>query len=194
MRDRGRRLPSWGLGAVLALGVVGLVGCSAASGHGSPSSTPPPGGADATHVPVPLGTPVHAQALYYTELFDEKPFAEAVLIYLDNGSYKIVSPGEDHFGSYVSSTSLDEPPREVSFLSWPSSDWGGDVASHTLVFNPDSGAFSQALRLPGQPVPRVQYGYSASLPDPRAIDMTAGWDVLRARYADVFSALAERAD
>jgi hypothetical protein len=156
--------------------------------------TPPtsPGSPDAAHVRVPLGRPIHAQALYYTALFDEKPFAEAILVYLDNGSYKIVSPGEDHFGSYVSSTGLDAPPQEVAFLSWPSSDWGGDVASHTLVFDPDSGAFSQTLRLPGRPVPRVQYGYSASLPEPSAIDMTASWLTLRAEYDTVFAALAGR--
>jgi hypothetical protein len=192
MRDRRRTFLPTGLGALSVVGALTLVGRAAAADRGA-ESTPPDGRVDSGHVAVPLGRPIHAQALHYTELFDEKPFAEALLIYLDNGSYKILSPGEDHYGSYLSSTGYDEPPREVSFLSWPSSDWGGDVALHTLVFDPESGAFSQALRLPGQPVPRVQYGYAASLADPTSIDMTVGWDVLRSRYGHVFSTLAEQA-
>ena len=49
-------------------------------------------------ISIPLGQPVFVHALRYTALFDQKPFAEALLIYTDNGSYKIMSPGEDHYG------------------------------------------------------------------------------------------------
>lgn len=169
-----------GLGA----GLVLAVGTAAAA------STRPPA---STVLDVPLGAPVFAQALYYTEMFDEKPFAEALLVYLDNGSYKILSPGEDHYGSYVSNTLLPETPREVRFLSWPSTDWQNNVAAHTLVFNPDSGAFSQHLLLPGASAPLLQYGYSADLPDPGSFDLNADWNQLRERYAGIFDDLANRA-
>lgn len=139
---------------------------------------------------VPFGSPVFAQALYYTEMFDEKPFAEALLVYLDNGSYKILSRDEDHYGSYVSNTVLPETPREVRFLSWPSTDWQNNVVAHTLVFNPGTGAFSQHLLLPGASTALLQYGYSADLPDATSFDLNAGWRQLRDRYASIFADLA----
>lgn len=145
-------------------------------------------------IKIPLGKPVYAQALRYTEMFDEKPFAEALLIYLDNGSYKIISPGEDHYGSYVSDASQGADPREVQFLSWPSSDWSNNVAAHTLVFNPQTGAFSQHLRRPGTTIPLLQYGYSAAIHNPGGIDITENWKVVREKYAEIFNALAVKAE
>ncbi|MDZ7930829.1 MAG: hypothetical protein U5N21_12580 [Rhodococcus sp. (in: high G+C Gram-positive bacteria)] len=140
-------------------------------------------------ISIPLGQPVYVQALRYTALFDQKPFAEALLIYTDNGAYKIMSPGEDHYGSYVSYTDVADGPQHVIFLSWPSEDWGRNVASHTLTFNPDSAAFTQVLVLPGNPVPRSQYGYALPTPDPRSVDMTASWGQVRDTYADIFGQL-----
>ncbi len=141
-------------------------------------------------ISIPLGRPVFVQALRYTALFDQKPFAEALLIYTDNGAYKIMSPGEDHYGSYVSYTDPAENPRHVIFLSWPSEDWGRNVASHTLTFNPDSAAFTQVLVLPGSPVPRSQYGYALPIAGPESVDMTASWDQVRDTYAETFEELA----
>ncbi|MBY4127073.1 hypothetical protein HQO83_01560 [Rhodococcus fascians] len=140
-------------------------------------------------ISIPLGRPVFVQALRYTALFDQKPFAEALLIYTDNGAYKIMSPGEDHYGSYVSYTDVVANPQHVIFLSWPSEDWGRNVASHTLTFNPDSAAFTQVLVLPGNPVPRSQYGYALPTPDPQRVDMTASWDQVRDTYASTFEEL-----
>ena len=140
-------------------------------------------------ISIQLGRPVFVQALRYTALFDQKPFAEALLIYTDNGAYKIMSPGEDHYGSYVSYTDVAANPRHVIFLSWPSEDWGSNVASHTLTFNPDSAAFTQVLVLPGNPVPRSQYGYALPTPDPQRVDMTASWDQVRDAYAETFEEL-----
>ncbi|OZE30512.1 hypothetical protein CH256_14260 [Rhodococcus sp. 05-2254-6] len=140
-------------------------------------------------VSIPLGQPVFVHALRYTALFDRKPFSEALLIYTDNGAYKIVSPGEDHYGSYVSYTDVAEGPQHVIFLSWPSEDWDRNVASHTLTFNPDSAAFTQVLVLPGNPVPRSQYGYALPIPDPHSVDMTASWDRVRETYAETFTQL-----
>ncbi|MGV8874083.1 MAG: hypothetical protein ACOH2Q_16235, partial [Rhodococcus sp. (in: high G+C Gram-positive bacteria)] len=96
---------------------------------------------------------------------------------------------EDHYGSYVSYTDVAEGPQHVIFLSWPSEDWGRNVASHTLTFNPDSAAFTQVLVLPGNPVPRSQYGYALSTPDPASVDMQASWDQVRDTYAAIFEEL-----
>ena len=140
-------------------------------------------------VRVPLGAPIHAHVLRYTAMFEEKPFPEALLIYFDNGSYKIVSPGEDHYGSYISATLMSEPQRQVSFISWPSDDWGRNVASHTLTFNPATGAFIQALILPGEPVARAQYGFALPVPEPRNIDPALTWADATDRYRDLFQNL-----
>jgi quercetin dioxygenase-like cupin family protein len=149
--------------------------------------------AGASSISVPLGAPVFAQAFRYTAMYGPKPFPEALLIYLDNGSYKILSPGEEHYGSYVSATVLaaDAPPRHVSFLSWPSDDWDRNVASHTLTFNVDTGAYIQTLVLPGDPVPHAQAGYALSIDDPTQLDMTASWEQARVTYAAVFEQLIE---
>ncbi|CCQ13977.1 putative uncharacterized protein [Rhodococcus sp. AW25M09] len=146
------------------------------------TSTPAP-------ISIPLGKTVFVQALRYTALFDQKPFAEALLIYTDNGAYKIMSPGENHYGSYVSYTDVADSPQHVIFLSWPSEDWDRNVASHTLTFNPDSAAFTQVLVLPGNPVPRSQYGYALPTADPESLDMTASWDQVRDTYAATFEEL-----
>lgn len=146
-------------------------------------------------ISVPLGLPVFVQALRYTAMYGPKPFAEALLVYRDNGTYTILSPGEDHHGCYVSATevAVDAPPRHVAFMSLPSSDWDSNVAAHTLTFAADTGAFTQELRLPGDPVPRAQHGYAAPVLDGRQIDVTAGWTELRRVHDGVFSALAARA-
>ncbi|CAD5990335.1 cupin domain-containing protein [Agreia sp. COWG] len=142
-------------------------------------------------VAVPLGRPLFVHALRYTAMYGPKPFPEALLVYLDNGSYKILSPGEEHYGSYVSATALsaEAQPRHVSFLSWPSEDWDRNVASHTLTFNVDTGAYIQTLVLPGDPVPHAQAGYALPIEHPEQIDMSADWDRVRVTYADVFERL-----
>lgn len=162
---------------------------------------PPPGEkasgatpqAGASSVAVPLGKPVFAQAFRYTAMYGPKPFPEALLIYLDNGAYKILSPGEEHYGSYVSATPLGDgmPPRHVSFLSWPSDDWDRNVASHTLTFNVDTGAYIQTLVLPGDPVPHAQAGYALPIDDPMLFDMGASWERVRVSYAEAFEQLIE---
>ena len=146
-------------------------------------------------ISVPLGLPVFVHALRYTAMYGPKPFAEALLVYRDNGTYTILSPGEDHHGCYVSATDIavDAPPRHVAFMSLPSSDWDSNVAAHTLTFDADTGAFTQELRLPGDPVPRAQHGYAEAVPDARQIDVTAGWTELRRVHHGAFAQLAARA-
>ncbi|KQR24724.1 hypothetical protein ASF79_01075 [Agreia sp. Leaf335] len=161
-----------------------------APGEKASAATPQAG---ASSIAVPLGKPVFAQAFRYTAMYGPKPFPEALLIYLDNGAYKILSPGEEHYGSYVSATPLGDgmPPRHVSFLSWPSDDWDRNVASHTLTFNVDTGAYIQTLVLPGDPVPHAQAGYALPIDDPMLFDMGASWERVRVSYAEVFERLIE---
>ncbi|WP_235480496.1 cupin domain-containing protein [Agreia sp. Leaf210] len=161
-----------------------------APGEKASAATPQSG---ASSVAVPLGKPVFAQAFRYTAMYGPKPFPEALLIYLDNGAYKILSPGEEHYGSYVSATPLGDgmPPQHVSFLSWPSDDWDRNVASHTLTFNVDTGAYIQTLVLPGDPVPHAQAGYALPIDDPTLIDMGASWERVRVSYAEAFERLIE---
>lgn len=142
-------------------------------------------------IAVPLGKAVFAQALRYTAMFGPKPFPEALLIYFDNGSYKILSLGEEHYGSYVSAGEPAAPPRHVAFLSWPSTDWERNVASHTLTFEAQTEAFIQSLVLPGDPTPHAQHGYFASIAQPERIDLSASWEQLRETYDDVFERLRE---
>jgi quercetin dioxygenase-like cupin family protein len=158
----------------------------------APASVATPSAVPAAALPVPLGRPVLVHALRYTAMYGEKPFDEALLVYLDNGSYKILSPGEEHHGSYVSSAQAGVAPRHVAFLSWPSDDWHRNVASHTLTFSEDTGAFIQSLVLPGDAVPRAQHGFAEVVPDPERVDMTASWERLRVTHAAAFERLAER--
>jgi quercetin dioxygenase-like cupin family protein len=158
----------------------------------APASVATPSATPAAALPVPLGRPVLVHALRYTAMYGPKPFDEALLVYLDNGAYKILSPGEEHHGSYVSAAATGVAPRHVAFLSWPSDDWDRNVASHTLTFSDDTGAFIQSLVLPGDAVPRAQHGYAEVVADPERVDMTASWEELRVTHAAAFARLAER--
>lgn len=140
-------------------------------------------------VTIPLGTPIAAQALRYTAMYVAKPFAEALLVYRDNGTYTILSPGEDHHGCYVSVADPAQSLRHVAFMSWPSADWDRNVASHTLTFEPETGAFTQELRLPGQPIPRAQHGFAVQVERPGEIETSAGWDTARTLYGAAFAAV-----
>jgi len=140
-------------------------------------------------VTVTLGQPIYAQALFYTAMFSGKPFAEALLVYRQGGTYTILSPGEDHHGCWVSATAPLDPPRRVSFMSLPSADWDDDIAAHTLTFAPDTGAFTQELRLPGESVPRAQHGFAVAVPSPETIDPAAGWAALREQHRQTFEQL-----
>ncbi|PPF21805.1 hypothetical protein C5C31_08345 [Rathayibacter rathayi] len=147
---------------------------------------------DVPQIAVPLGRPVAVEALRYTAMYGPKPFPEALLILFDNGSYKILSPGEEHYGSYVSATDPSQPLHHIAFLSWPSSDWESNVASHTLTFEPATRAFIQTLLLPGAPVPHAQHGYTETVEEPASVDLSASWEQVRETYAAVFERLLDR--
>lgn len=163
--------------AITALAAVSLAGCA------------PRAAAKPETVSVPLAEPVHVQALRYTELFAGKPFAEALLVYRANGSYTILSEGEDHHGSFVAPTDVRNGPEEVDFISWPSSDWDDNVARHTLSFDATTHRFRQELRQPADPEPKYQAGYFEAV----AVDDLGDdrdWRTLRERLASSFDRLA----
>lgn len=144
-------------------------------------------------VTIPLADAIYAQALRYTRMFDGKPFAEAILIYLRNGAYRIVSPGEDHYGSYLAISDVASGPGSVTFISWPASDWDDNVAWHSLLFGRDDRRFTQELHLPGDPDRKHQEGFAAAV-DLRELGCDAPWHELRDRYDSTFAELADLAE
>jgi hypothetical protein len=94
-------------------------------------------------VRVQFGKPTFEQTLYYEKLYEEKPFPDATLYYYDNGVYKIISPGEEHYGVYVVQGRLSDDAFAVHYISLPSSDWGGKTAHHYLRFDRRAGGFTQ---------------------------------------------------
>lgn len=107
---------------------------------------------------VDFGKPTFIHRLTYQKMYSEKPFAEAVLYYYDNGLYKIISPGEEHYGVYVVEGDFGAPQYSISYISLPHPDWDGNVARHDLTFNQVTGAFEQQALTPAdQAIPR-QHG------------------------------------
>ncbi|MFB6327348.1 hypothetical protein HA42_05985 [Pantoea deleyi] len=83
---------------------------------------------------VRFGQPTIRQVLHYRKMYDKKPFPDAEIYYYDNGTYKIISQGEDHYGVYVMQGHFDDQTFTVRFISLPSSDWGNKTAFHQLTF------------------------------------------------------------
>jgi hypothetical protein len=156
-----------GIVAAASLGVAAVRASGAASDGMSQRS--------AGTIAVPIGDPVQVLDLFYTQMNPDKPFPDAVLMLLDNGSYRIVSDGEDHWGSYLADRA--SAPRTVLFVSWPSTDWDGDVAQHVLDFAAD-GSFAQHLTLPGGRTSE-QAGTWSERPDPQAYGTHTPWSALR---------------
>ncbi|WP_299002522.1 hypothetical protein [uncultured Shewanella sp.] len=81
-----------------------------------------------------FGKPTYLQTLHYRKMYDKKPFPDAKIFYYDNGVYKILSQGEDHYGLYVLSGSFTDQTYTIRFISLPSDDWGQKTAFHQLTF------------------------------------------------------------
>lgn len=130
-----KTITSIAIGAICAAGLLFTAGCS--SPHGN-------------EVSVPLAETSAAIDLHYDRLNPDKPFRHGVLLLFANGAYRIASDGEDHFGSYVLDAAKISSGMTFSaqFISWPSPDWGDNVALHSLVFHED-GRFEQILKQPG---------------------------------------------
>ncbi len=94
-----------------------------------------------------FGTPTYKQTLHYRKMYEKKPFPDAKIYYYDNGVYKIISQGENHYGLYVISGSFEDQTYTVRYISLPSEDWGHKTAFHQLTFinedKKDNGVFIQ---------------------------------------------------
>ncbi|AKN18877.2 hypothetical protein B586_17930 [Mycobacterium haemophilum DSM 44634] len=102
-------------------------------------------------VTVRFGRPTKLQRLEYTQLYEKKPFPDAVLLYYDNGMYAILSEGENHYGTYVMQGNFTDPTYTVNFISLPSQDWSGISVLHTLIFDTATATFTQQLINPRDP-------------------------------------------
>ncbi|PKH20584.1 hypothetical protein CIG19_17700 [Enterobacterales bacterium CwR94] len=83
---------------------------------------------------VQVGEPTYKHTLRYRKLYEEKPFPDAVIYYYQNGIYKIISQGEDHFGLYVLQGQFSDQTYTIRYISMPSRDWGEKTAYHQLTF------------------------------------------------------------
>jgi hypothetical protein len=134
------------------------------------------GGTPAPSVEVEFGKPTVKQKLFYEKMYEKKPFPDATLYYYDNGVYKIISPGEEHYGVYVVRGHLTDDEYAVHYISLPSPDWGGKTAHHYLKFNRKTGVFAQQATWEDDPDIAPQHGRFTqaenSISDPRPIK----WD------------------
>lgn len=89
---------------------------------------------DSKKLIVSFGQPTIKQVLHYHKMYDKKPFPDAEIYYYDNGVYKIISQGENHYGVYSMQGKFDDETFTVRFISLPSSDWGNKTAFHQLTF------------------------------------------------------------
>lgn len=90
--------------------------------------------ADSKNLTVSFGQPTIKQVLHYRKMYDRKLFPDAEIYYYDNGVYKIISQGENHYGVYSMQGKFDDETFTVRFISLPSSDWGNKTAFHQLTF------------------------------------------------------------
>ncbi len=90
--------------------------------------------AEGNKLTVSFGQPTIKQVLHYRKMYDKKPFPDAEIYYYDNGTYKIISQGENHYGVYVMQGKFDDETFTVRFISLPSADWGNKTAFHQLTF------------------------------------------------------------
>jgi hypothetical protein len=142
--------------AVLGTFALYTTAITAAAVSSPGSAAANPGGGTVT---VQFGRPTKLQRLEYTDLYEKKPFPDAVLLYYDNGMYAILSEGENHYGTYVMQGSFTDTTFTVNFISLPSEDWSGTSVLHTLVFDTNAGTFTQQLTNPLDPGVPKQTGH-----------------------------------
>jgi hypothetical protein len=77
----------------------------------------------------------------------KKPFPDAKIFYYDNGVYKLISEGENHYGVYVLQGAFQDQTYTIRYISLPSPEWGNKTAFHQLTFinmgKQDDGVFIQ---------------------------------------------------
>ncbi|MGK9233512.1 hypothetical protein KXS07_25000 [Inquilinus limosus] len=111
-----------------------------------------------SHLIVSFGKPTYVQFLRYEEIYAKKSFPDALLFYYDNGIYKIISPGEEHYGVFVIDGSFDDERYTIHYASLPSPDWGDAAAYHVLTFDSRSDRFEQNAVVPIDGRLPQQYG------------------------------------
>src|SRR5437016_8036600 len=92
---------------------------------------------------VQFGKPTYVQRLYYRKMYDKKPFRDATLFYYDNGLFKIITPGANHYGTYVVEGRFEDMKYTIHHISLPSVDWGNTNAYHVLEFDRSTRRFKQ---------------------------------------------------
>lgn len=134
------------------------------------------GGGEPPSVKVTFGKPTIRQKLFYEKLYEKKPYPDATLYYYDNGVYKIISPGEEHYGVYVVHGKLTDDKYEVVFISLPSPDWGNKTAQHVLTFDRKAGTFTQQATWADDPNIAPQYGRFSQDANTIADPLPIKWD------------------
>lgn len=114
------------INTISATSLLMLMNCAQAGGGASL--------VDSTKLAISFGQPTIKQILHYRKLYDKKPFRDAEIYYYDNGVYKIISHGENHYGVYSIQGDFDDDTYTVRFISLPSSDWGNKTDFHQLTF------------------------------------------------------------
>ncbi|WP_353232422.1 hypothetical protein [Pseudomonas helleri] len=90
--------------------------------------------------------------------------------------YKIISPGENHYGAYVVEGAFTDEEYKISYISLPSTDWGGNVARHDLVFKKKGLTFEQkAVAQVDQNIP-LQHGLYLQEINPEVSPVAITWD------------------
>jgi len=130
-------------------------------------------------VTVRFGKPTKLQRFEYIDLYEKKPFRDAVLLYYDNGMYAILSEGENHYGTYVMQGVFTDPTFTVNFISLPSQDWSGTAVLHTLVFDTATDTFTQQLINPLDPDVPKQLGRFTTTDNPVDDPTQLTWDAAR---------------
>ena len=107
---------------------------------------------------VGFGKPTYIQALYYKKMYDKKPYHDAIIFYYDNGIYKIISPGEEHYGADVVKGSFEDKKYVVHYMALPSEDWGNKTAYLELKFDNMRHSFTQTTLLQSRDIVPSEYG------------------------------------
>lgn len=131
---------------------------------------------DAPTIPVTVGKPTYIQSMYYQKMYDKKPFREAVIFYYDNGIYKIISPGEEHYGVYVITGAFSNPTFTIRYISFPSTDWDNKTAYHELQYNNKTHHFGQKALLQTQDKVPYEYGIFNLRPNSESNPLLLKWD------------------
>lgn len=127
-------------------------------------------------IEVEFGAPTYILYLQYEVLYAPKPYEDAVVYLYDNGVYKILSPGENHYGVYVIKGAITSPQWEMSFLSFPHLDWGGNVARHDLNFDQVRRTFGQQAYIQTDPDIPKQHGKFQMTPNTLVDPRQLTWD------------------